>query len=52
MGRYDGCTKELLTVPIRAKKAEAAKFGFRYKIKARDGDRTRDPLLGKEVLHR
>ena len=22
------------------------------KLKARDGDRTRDPLLGKEVLHR
>ena len=35
------------------KTKRAIPFGItRLFLKARDGDRTRDPLLGKEVLHR
>ena len=36
---------------LDSKKA-AIPFGITAFSRARDGDRTRDPLLGKEVLHR
>ena len=40
-----------LSSPGRARKKERYRFGI-VLFQARDGDRTRDPLLGKEVLHR
>ncbi len=42
-----------LSSPGRARKKERYRFGIvLFFMRARDGDRTRDPLLGKEVLHR
>ena len=37
---------------LDSKKNNRYPIGIGYLFRARDGDRTRDPLLGKEMLHR
>ena len=47
-----GAEKIELSSPGLDSKKAAIQFGITAFSRARDGDRTRDPLLGKEVLHR
>ena len=41
-----------LSSPDQRSKKRTIPIWYRSFFQARDGDRTRDPLLGKEVLHR